>query len=551
MLIVDDEEINRELLGAIIGAEFDVVFARDGGEALEIIRRRGASLSLVMLDLLMPGVHGAEVLRVMKEEDILAHLPVIVLTSETSSEVECLRLGASDFISKPYNMPEVILARVRRTIELYEDRSIIRGTERDPVTGLYNIEYFYRYAEQFELRHPDAVTDAAVVDINHFHLINERYGKAKGDAMLRRVGEKILAEVSPLKGMVCRRGSDTFLIYSPHGLDFGRIMEKAASTVEGRDGGESAETVHLRMGVYACCDRDMDIERRFDRAKLAADTVRGSYRRRLAYYDESLHDREMYELSLIEDMPRALREGQFRVNYQPKYRISGDEPVLASAEALIRWEYPDLGMIPPGVFVPLFENNGMISSLDSYVWHEAAAQMMRWKRRYGFTVPVSVNVSRIDLYDPGLYGDLRAVLDESGADPSDLMLEVTESAYADDSDQIVRAVTALRDMGFKVEMDDFGSGYSSLSMLSILPVDILKMDMRFIQGGRGGERLLRLIIDIAGQLGIPAVAEGVETAQQVSLLKSLGCDIIQGYYFSKPVSADEFEGFIKERIKQC
>ncbi len=542
VLVIEDEAINRDILGFLIQDEYEVLFAETGAQALDILKAQHETLSLVLLDLNLPDMSGVDILRGIKADPRTAMLPVIVMTADTDAEVECLHLGATDFISKPYPQQEIILARMLRTIELYEDRSIIRSTERDPLTGLLNREYFYRYAAQFDAYHPDTVTDAAVLDINHFHILNERYGRAYCDDVLIKLGEKLREAVKGSGGIVCRREADTFLVYCPHRTDYDEILRLAANCM-----GEENQ-VRVRIGVYSEADRGMEMEQRFDRAKLAADTVKNSYSSSLAMYDDSLHAKEMFDERLMEDFHAAIREKQFSVYFQPKFDVRHAYPVLCSAEALVRWKHPELGMISPGVFIPLFEENGLIRELDSYVWRETAAQIKTWKETLGHPIPVSVNVSRIDLYDPRLQETLEGLRTEFGLSREDLLLEITESAYTEDSDQIISVVRRLRDSGFRIEMDDFGTGYSSLNMITTLPIDMLKLDMQFIRAafkGRKDTRLLEGIIGLARSLGLSTIAEGVETAEQMFTLKSMGCDIVQGYYFSKPLPAGEFEDYVR------
>ena len=545
ILVVDDELINRELLKNVIQDEYEVLTAENGQQGLELIQQYKATLSLVLLDLKMPVMSGTELLQRLKEDAETVRIPVIVLTSDSSAEIESLALGATDFIPKPYPQPGVILARIHRTIELYEDRDIIQSTERDPLTGLYNREYFYRYAEQLDQYHPDIQMDALVVDIFHFRLINERFGTAFGDSILRQVGERVREMVKESGGIVCRREADTFLAYCPHQESYNSTLTNAALTYE-QDDGKQAKVL-LRMGVYSAVDKSIDMERRFDRAKIAADTVRNSVTKTVGIYDEALHENELYQQQLVEDFPKAIREEQFKVYYQPKYDIRPDTPVLSSAEALVRWAHPRLGMIPPSVFIPLFEENGLVQELDTYVWEHAATQISDWKKRLGRAVPVSVNVSRIDMYDPNLIGVFKRILAQNGLSPDELLLEITESAYTQESAHIIDTVRQLRTLGFHIEMDDFGSGYSSLNMVSTLPMDALKLDMQFIRTAFSGKKetwMLKIMIDISRHLQVPVIAEGVETAEQVAALKALGCDIIQGYYFSRPVPAAEFERFL-------
>ena len=548
ILIADDEFINRELLAQILKEDYEILFACDGKQTMDMIRENKDTLSIVLLDVLMPEMSGIEVLKSVKADAELSHIPIIVVTSESETEVESLQLGAIDFIPKPYPAPDVIQARVIRTIELSEDRDIIQSTERDTLTGLYNKEYFYRYAQQYDQFHKDQEMDAIIVDINHFHMINERYGNAYGDEVLCRIGDRLRETVYESGGIVCRREADTFMVYCPHRSDYKEMLENASIGLADDDSGNNR--VRLRMGVYSNVDKDLEIERRFDHAKLAADTVKNSFTKNIGIYDNDLHERELYAEQLIEEFPGAISENQFQVFYQPKFDIRPDTPILVSAEALVRWIHPTLGMISPGIFIPLFEENGLIEKLDEYVWRQTAKQMAKWKQEFGYLIPVSVNVSRIDMYDPAIVDKLTGIVNEYDLTCTDMMLEVTESAYTEESEQIIEVVTELRKLGFRIEMDDFGTGYSSLNMISNMPIDALKLDMSFVRNAfkeGGNTRVMEVIIDIADFLNVPVIAEGVETEQQLDALKRLGCDIVQGYFFSKPVPSKDFEPFILQR----
>lgn len=550
ILVVDDDFTNREILGEILRRDYDVLYAENGVAAMRLIRSHHDVLSLILLDLLMPEMSGKEVLRQVTQNAELSNIPVIVFTSDQKSEVECLSLGAIDFIPKPYPQPDVILARIRRTIELFEDRQIIRSTERDGLTGLYAKEYFFRYSEQFDVQHKNTAMDAIVVDINHFHTMNERYGKSFCDDVLRRIGKNVRESVLKTGGIVSRKEADTFLIYCPHRDDYDDMLDRFSVQLGDEVG--NATRVHVRMGVYSDVDKSIDVERRFDRAKLAADTVHGSFTKTIGFYDETLNDRELFAEQLIEDFPAALAEKQFQVYFQPKFDIRPSTAILSSAEALVRWKHPELGMVSPGKFIPLFESNGLIQQLDHFVWQETACQIREWKDRLGYAVPVSVNVSRVDLYDQNVIDTLLIIVESNGLQPGDLLLEVTESAYTENSTQIIEMVNKIRERGFRIEMDDFGTGYSSLNMISKLPIDAVKLDMGFIRDAfkeGGSTRMLEIVIDIAAYLNVPTIAEGVETEDQYKALHLMGCDIVQGYYFSKPLPAEEFEGFLEEGKK--
>ncbi len=548
VLIVDDEHVNRRLLGKIIEKEYDVIYAEDGQEALDLIRKREKTLSMILLDLIMPKMDGYELLALLHGDPSLSRIPVIVLTSERTAEVRSLQLGAADFITKPYDMPEVILARVRRSIELAEDSSIISATENDSLTGLYTKDFFFQHSVRHDQYYPEIPMDAIVINVNRFRLINELHGRLFGDTVISTIAGQLNRILDEADGIACRCEADTFYMYISHRDNYEAMLNRIVTELTEVAGNSR---INLRMGIYREADKSIDIETRFDRASFACNSLRNNYKTGFVIYDDSMHEKELYSEKLIGDMDAGVEEKQFKVYYQPKYNITGVDPVLSSAEALIRWEHPEYGMVGPGNFVPLFEENGLVQKLDHYVWREAAAQVKRWKDKYGITIPVSVNVSRIDIYDPDLEKKLLNIVEENGLEPSEYLLEITESAYTDNSEQIIETVKKLREDGFRVEMDDFGAGYSSLNMLATLPIDALKLDMLFIRKICEDDkelRMVQLMIDIAKFLKIPVIAEGVETKEQYELLKKVGCDIIQGYYFSKPVPEHEFEKLIEDAL---
>ena len=543
ILVVASGEESRSRFRSMLEDQYALVTAETGAQALEILYEHKDALALMLLQLALPDMHGIDIIRQVNEDPQLMRIPVIALSPLRADEAAALNGGAMDFISEADLMPDAVLARVRHAIELSENRNIIRFTERDQLTGLYNKDFFFSYALQYDAYHKDLAMDAIEVNINHFHMINERYGKAYGDDVLRRIGRRIAENVAGDGGIVCRRNADTFLIYCPHREDYENILSNACSGMDSR--------VRLRMGVYPNADKALEIDQRFDRAKLASDTLRNSFARTVAIYDEKLHNAEVYEEQLLEDFPKAIREKQFVVYYQPKFAIQSTMPVLNSSEALVRWKHPKLGMISPGEFIPLFESNGLIRTLDSYVWREVAAQMHDWKTRLGFCLPVSVNVSRVDIFDYDLVDHMKRLVQEFDLTPEEFLLEITESAYTQDSTQIIETVNRLRDAGFHIEVDDFGSGYSSLNMIASLPMDALKLDMEFMHNAfkeRKNTKMLDAVIDIAYSLEVPTIAEGVETAEQMFALKEMGCDLVQGFYFSRPVPAEEYERFLIERM---
>ena len=548
VLVVEDQEINRDVLGMILEDDYDVIYAENGEEGLKQMRSHLDKLSIVLLDLMMPVMDGFEVLRHMRGDPELASMPVIVLTAEKNAELRALQLGAADFITKPFDAHEVILARVARIIELCDGRNLISAAERDKLTGLYNRGFFFEYAERIYRYHPELHMDALSLDIERFHSVNELNGREFGDRVLRTIGEEIKDFLSKTEGIASRIEADRFDIFCLHREDYHDVLgrlQKAVNAMSDR------VNVRLRMGVKPWSE-GVEPSLMFDRARVACNMVRGSYKTHLVVFDDDMRERELFQQRLLNDLRRAVEEHQFIVYFQPKYNIQCDPPRLSSAEALIRWRHPELGMISPGTFVPLFERNGLIHVVDNYVWEQTVRQIAAWRDRLGMTLPVSVNRSRTDIFDPALEKNLLHLVESNGLTPKELKLEVTESAYTDNASQLISVIENLRGYGFEIEMDDFGSGYSSLNMLSSLPIDVLKMDMRFIQNVREDVRefrLVELILDIARYLDVPVVAEGVETAEQLALLRKAGCELVQGYYFSKPVPPEEFEKLILKQLE--
>lgn len=436
-----------------------------------------------------------------------------------------------------------LLQRLRIAREANERQQLIAATELDPLTKLYNRNFFFEYANRMYRDHPEKHMDAIVLNIEQFHTVNALNGRSFGDGVLKLLAREIQAFLRETEGIACRFEADRFDIFCVPQDNYQDVFNRFQ--IKLNDLSKKA-SIRLRMGIMPW-EEGVEPIQLFDRARTACNMTRGSYRKRLMVFDENMRKREIMTQKLLNDLRRAVEEHEFIVYFQPKYDIQCEPPKLHSAEALIRWNHPELGMIPPDEFIPLFEKNGQIGIVDNYVWAETARQIAKWRDRYDVIVPVSVNLSRVDVFDPVLEPTLDELLKENGLDQSSFKLEVTESAYVEDAQQVIRVIRRLRDKGFEIEMDDFGSGYSSLNMLSAMPIDVLKMDRAFIQNiehSRRDLQLVELILDIAGSLKVPVIAEGVETERQMLLLKDLGCAMVQGFYFSKPLPPEEFEQII-------
>ncbi|MBQ6416115.1 MAG: EAL domain-containing protein [Butyrivibrio sp.] len=423
-----------------------------------------------------------------------------------------------------------------------------RPTALDPLTGLYSKEQFFSRATEYDKLHPQHGVDAIVLNYNKFHLINELYGRGYGDKVLCAIGDCVNKTAKEHNGIACRYDADIFYMYINHQDNYDFLISQVSSELASI---MNTPDTRIRIGIYPDTSMAASLQQRFDRAIQACNSVSKNGRSSTyEIYDEKMHKRELYEAMLIDSIGDALNENQFKLVFQPKYDIHGEKPKLSSAEVLIRWQHPDFGDVRPDFFIPLFEENGLIRQLDRYVWKEAAKQIRIWRDEFGYTIPVSVNVSRVDIFDLDFLSYLKQIVKENGIETKDLHLEITETAYTDNVDQIVAVVKELQKEGFMVEMDDFGKGYSSFNMLTTLPLDALKLDIGFVKDIAENNKemnLLDCILKIAKLLNLTVIAEGVESAKQYLLLKNAGCDEIQGYYFSKPLDSGAFESLLQQK----
>ena len=433
----------------------------------------------------------------------------------------------------------ILLQQREKEKKIAEDRkALIDETERDSLTGLYNQSFFFAYANQYYREHPGEPMEAVMLNIDSFHGVNTLYGWEFGNTVLRLLGGAIREFQSGAPGIAGRIEADCFVIYTSHSVDYEVALNKFQEELN-----RFNSSVRVRMGVMPKTT-GVEPKQMFERARTACGLARKQFKPHLVVFDEKMHRREIFERRLLNDLEKAVKTQQFLVCYQPKFDIQCEPPKLVSAEALVRWRHPEYGILSPTEFVPFLERNGRIGVVDKYVWREVARQIAAWRKTHGVEIPVSVNLSRIDIFDPSLVDTIEELVNENELKRASLKLEVTESAYTESADQVIEVVNTLRKKGYHIEMDDFGSGYSSLNMLSTLPIDILKMDQEFVKNiGRDekDDRLVGLILDIARNLRVPVVAEGVETREQLELLKKMGCNYVQGFSFARPLPPEIFE----------
>lgn len=544
VLIVEDNEINREMLKAILSDEYNILEAENGQAALDILESNKENIALILLDVIMPVMDGYTFLNIIKNDAVLSLIPVIVATQSDSeeSEINALEHGATDFVSKPYR-PQIIRHRVASLINLRETAAMVNQFMRDQLTGLYTKEFFYRKVRECLDSSPDKEFTLLCCNIENFRLYNDTFGRKAGDKLLKEAADIFRKRVSE-NSVCCRYTADRFLCLTDKESELkGReSFSQARKTTRS----ELSDNLPVKIGIYEIKDRTIPVELMCDRAVWVVDTVKGIYDQYVAVYDDKIRGILLREQAITDVMETALEEKQFIVYFQAKNSLDDDK--MVGAEALVRWIHPEMGFMSPGEFIPLFEKNGFIRKLDEYVWESVCEKLREWKDRGYEIVPVSVNVSRADIYQSHLVETFCGLIEKYDIEPKYLHLEITESAYTENPEQIISTVEELRKTGFVIEMDDFGSGYSSLNMLGEMSLDILKLDMKFIrnQMSKPAERsLLKAIVEMAHTLDLKVVAEGVETEEQRDRLKAIKCDYAQGYFYAKPSPSAEYEKLLQ------
>lgn len=408
----------------------------------------------------------------------------------------------------------------------------------DSLTGLYNQRGFLKAANRYIVDNPDKKFILATGDINGLGGINDLYSNTGGDHVIQYIA-KVIEEFSDKRGLCARLGAGTFgCLFENTPENLARFKEDTQVSVAHLN---IDYPLSLKFGMYEINEMSTNVGRAMLYATYACRTSKDRSRNTYVLYTEEMSRNMSLEAEITQKMKSSMEKGEFVLYFQPKYDHTTGE--LRGAEALSRWIKPDGEMISPGVFIPVFEKNGYITELDRYVWRSSFEKVSKWVCAVGKAVPVSVNISRISLMDEGIITYISDLKNNCPAAAEYIQFEITESAYAGNISEIFSRVRAIRDMGFKVNMDDFGSGYSSLNLLKNAPIDIVKLDMGFLRGednlGRG-DVIISAVVNMTKDLGFDIIAEGVETKEQADMLAGMGCNMIQGYYYSRPVPEEDF-----------
>lgn len=408
----------------------------------------------------------------------------------------------------------------------------------DSLTKAYNRYGFYKNAQKLIKEHTDTEYCLILSDIKSFKLINEIYGeniadkilidevniirqKMKGNSVLGRLNGDIIAMVIPKEYLSEEEFSDMIKLLSD------RYSNKNFK-------------LHIYLGVYYIKDVNETIRQMVDKVSLVIMKSKGNMSNYILYYDENSYRNDIFKQQLIGEFETALNENQFCMYLQPQTDKDGN---MLGAEALIRWNHPNMGLIMPGAFIECFEDAGLIYRLDNYIWEEAAKQLKTWKDS-GYNYYISVNISAKDFYHIDVYQTFKNLVSEYGIDTDKLHIEITETALSEDKQAAHKTIERLHNEGFIIEIDDFGSGYSSFNFLKDVCADVIKIDRVFLKKSsheERGEQILRSIISLSHDIGMDVITEGVENVDQLSMLAKMNCDWFQGYYFSKPIAVGDFE----------
>ena len=434
----------------------------------------------------------------------------------------------------------IVISNNKKQKQLYEYAYI------DPVTKRGNIYYFRKKGQEILDSIKTSGTPSnqyiLVLDINKFKMINKAYSYKTGDTILTGIGD-VLERLLGAESLICRYSNDYFAVLFEYKEDIHRILNKLIRSIENLKIDDTTYNLSVNIGIYMLTDEDNNISEAMDKAIIAHSASKGDVFDKFHIYDKTMERKLEKESKIEHEMNIALDNKEFKVYYQPKIDTKTEN--LYGAEALVRWEHEGR-MVPPSEFIPLFEKNKFILRLDLYIFEQVCSDMKMWKEKYGKEPVISVNVSREHFLDEHFLEKYMMIAAKYGVNTNKIDLEITESATIEEGIDIIEIMNKMKKLGFLISIDDFGTGYSSLSTIQDMPADILKIDKSFVDRiGKNEKNIIDYILTIAKELNFTTIAEGVETKEQRDYLLENGCDIIQGYYYAKPMSEAEFEEYIE------
>lgn len=472
--------------------------------------------------------------------------------------IEKIVIGNQAEMQYPWYHPKAGLLYIRTTG--YRDPSYTKGIringffqnisnlihfQKDELTGFYTKEFFFQKAEEILAANPTKHYRILISDVENFKSVNEKYGIETGDRLIKYLARS-LKKIAPNLVLSGRINADRFVCLQEADSGVKQTREEGLSIQHEIMKRSPVQNILWRHGIYYTeFDRNISVQVMCDRARIAVESIKGNYETYCAVYNEQLANKVNSQQQILDNMEEALKNEEFKIYLQPKFDLHKNK--TGGAEALIRWIHPQIGFMNPGDFIPVFEKNGFVKNVDQFVFMEVCKILRRWIDEGRILVPISVNLSRRDFEQHDLAEQIIAYVDKMEIPHELIHFELTESAFSDNPEQITTVLKKLRDSGFKIELDDFGAGYSSLTTLSEIDFDVLKIDMSIIKKDNpdSSKNVLDLCSYIMKQMKIKSVAEGVENEKQMQRIREIGCDYIQGFYYSKPISVEEFEKYLQ------
>jgi len=562
VMMVDDEPLMTDLIQAYLedAGYSQFVVANDPREAMTLLRQEQPSV--LLLDLMMPHLTGFELLEQIRGDRKLRYTPVIVLTAATGADAKlrALQLGVTDFLSKPVDESELVL-RLRNTLAFHQYHT--RMINYDSVTGLPMRRLFDATLNEVSARQRlvGGVIALLLVHVPECRQLRESAGERAADELARTVTQRLGRFISefPLPELsagteqgprVARLSTSTFALLLEGVVDVDTVEATVKELMVQLCKPVPITMLEISPAVsvgIAICPADGDTAEALRKgAELAATHAAGQSHMRYKFASAELNARSFERLALGSQLRGAAQRGELRLHYQPKLDVQANR--IVGAEALVRWQHPVLGLVPPLRFIPLAEELGLIQGIGRWVLHKACHDAAGWKRDGLDALQIAVNVAKPQFLDGDLCEAVRQELSESGLSPLQLVLELTESMLMDKVDDSLGQMHALKRLGVSLSIDDFGTGYSSLSYLKSFPIDELKIDRSFIMdlpGTTSDLAIVRTIIDLGHSLGMSVIAEGVETNEQLACMHDLGCDKYQGFLYSKPVPLEQFVALLQ------
>ncbi len=467
-----------------------------------------------------------------------------------------LQLFVGNYILLDLTATGLIIIAILRIEKVQKEAAVVKknatrhlqeiyNATHDKITGLYTKEVLFDKIRKTIDEKKDIQYWIAYFDIKDFKIVNDIFGNAMGDSVLQNVAQW-LRENSTKEWVFGRLGGDDFGICLPAGNANLEQLERRFSRYV-ISNGSIEHRIIMHMGIYKITERDIDVSIMFDRAQLALSSVKNEYNKHIAFYDNKMRKQVMWDQMISAQIEKAIEEKQVRPYLQP---IVDNNGLIIGAEALIRWDHPKEGFLQPETFIPTFERNGMIADLDKYIWRSACEILSTWTGEKS-NLFISINISPKDFLFMDVFAEITALIEEYHIDPSRLRIEITETVMMTEVENRMAILKQFRESGFIVEMDDFGSGYSSLNQLKDMPLDVLKIDMKFLSSSKNSQKaeiILRNVLKLSGDLGLSSLTEGVETEAQYNMLNKMGCDLFQGYFFAKPMTVNEFEKICEAKV---